>query len=131
MKVSIARLEEYGGWGLTVDFGILLMRKMDDETCWSEFRVGWVVMVGRLGVGGGEWGRLRVGIRVMRWEVVRGVTLLNKMKISFKIHGCLILRQTYAQLFVAGEQREVELRVGMIAAFCRCARCGALMVILR
>ena len=26
--------------GLTVDFGILLMRKMDDETCWSEFDFG-------------------------------------------------------------------------------------------
>ena len=44
-------------------------------------RVGWVVMVGRLGVGGGEWGRLRVGMRAIRWEVLRGVTLLNKMKI--------------------------------------------------
>ena len=36
--------------GLTVDFGILLMRKMDDETCWSKFECGLGVDV----VGGGD-----------------------------------------------------------------------------
>jgi hypothetical protein len=73
MKVSIARLEEYGGWGLTVDFGNLLMSEMADETCWSEFDGGlggdgW----GGWGSEGVEWGRLGVRMRAMRWEVVAG-----------------------------------------------------------
>ena len=66
MKVYIARLEEFPGWGLTVDFGILLMRKMDDETCWSEFDGG----LGGDGSGGwgsegGEWALLGVGMRAV------------------------------------------------------------------
>ena len=73
MKVLLARLKEYGGWGLTVDFGIFLMRKMDDETCWSECDGGlggdgW----GGWGSEGGEWALLGVGMRAVGWEVVAG-----------------------------------------------------------
>ena len=59
-KVYITRLEEYGGWRLTVDFGILLMRKMDDETCWSEHDGGFggdgCEVGGRGKKIGGGWG---------------------------------------------------------------------------
>jgi hypothetical protein len=37
LRGHCARLEEFGGEGLTVDFGFFLMRKLGDETCW---RVG-------------------------------------------------------------------------------------------
>ena len=52
------------------------MRKMDDETCWSEIDGG----LGGDGCGGWgsegvEWGRLGVGMRAVRLEVVRGVAL--------------------------------------------------------
>ena len=60
VEVYRARLKEFGSWGLTVDFGILLMREMGDETCWSEYDGGlggdgwggW----GSIGVNRGSWG---------------------------------------------------------------------------
>ena len=78
MKVYIARLEEFPGWGLTVDFGILLMRKMDDETCWSEFDGGLGGDGGEVGGRrGGERGRLGARMRAMRWEVVAGRNVIE------------------------------------------------------
>ena len=64
--------------GLTVDFGILLMRKMDDETCWSEVEEG-LGGDGRGGWGseGIEWGRLGVRMRAMWWEVVAGRNVIE------------------------------------------------------
>ena len=78
VEVYRARLKEFGSWGLTVDFGILLMSELDDETCWSEFYGGlggdgW----GGWGSEGVEWGRFGVRMRAMWWEVVAGRNVIE------------------------------------------------------